>query len=98
LGHYQKLFAPLVSQASCGPGSRYEKVVILNVFKTGINAVSFLPVLSCVFSVFNSPLATPTHGLLGLSGSLRLRFTSENASFIALYNCATTHGHTSLSC
>jgi len=37
--------------------------VILNVFKTGINAVSFLPVfLSCVLGVFNSPVATPAYG------------------------------------
>jgi len=32
--------------------SRCEKVVILNVLKTGINAVSFLPVFKAVFLVF----------------------------------------------
>jgi len=63
--------------------------VILNVFKTGINAVSFF---SWVFGVFNSPVATPAHGLLELSPSLRLRFISENGSLLALYICATTHG------
>jgi len=31
--------------------SRHGKVVILNVFKTGNNAVSFVPVLSCVLGV-----------------------------------------------
>jgi len=66
--------------------SRCGKVAILNVFKTGINAVSFFPVvLSCVLGVFNSPVATPAHGLRGLSPSRRLRFASENASLLALY-------------
>jgi len=37
------------------------KVVILNMLMTGINAVSFLPVLSCVLCAFNSPVATPAH-------------------------------------
>jgi len=32
--------------------SRCRKVVILNVFKTGTNAVSFLPVFYAVFLVF----------------------------------------------
>jgi len=36
--------------------SRCGKVVILNVFETRINTVSFLPVfLSCILGVFNSP-------------------------------------------
>ena len=40
--------------------------MILNVFKTGINTVSFLPVfLSCVLGVFNSLVLTPAQGLLG---------------------------------
>jgi len=39
--------------------SRCGKVVILNVFTTGINAVSFCLFLSCVLCVFNSPVATP---------------------------------------
>jgi len=30
--------------------------------------------LSCVLGVFNSPVATPAHELLGLSPSLRLRY------------------------
>jgi len=64
-----------------------EKFVILNVFETGFNAVSFLPVLSCVLDVFNSPVATPEHGLLGISPSLRLRFTSENRSLLPLCIC-----------
>jgi len=58
----------------------------------------FLPVLSCVIGVFNSPVVTPLDGLLGLNLSLRLRFISENPSLLALYICATTHGLTSLSC
>jgi len=41
--------------------------------------------LSCVLGVFNSPVATPAHGLLGLSSSRRLRFASEKASLLALY-------------
>jgi len=69
---------------------RCGKVVISNVFKTGINAVSFLPVfLCCVLGVFNSPVAAPVHGLLGLIPSLRLRYISKNVSLIALYTCAT---------
>jgi len=45
--------------------SRCGKVVILNVYKTDINAVSFLPVfLSCVLDVFNNPVATAVYGLL----------------------------------
>jgi len=43
-------------------------------------------------------VASPAYGLLGLRLSLRLRFTSENASLFALYVCASTHGPTSLSC
>jgi len=78
--------------------SRCGKVVILNLFKTGINAVVFLLFFKCVFGVFNSTVVTPAHGLLGLSPSLRLRFISVNASLLALYTCATTHGPTSLSC
>jgi len=79
--------------------SRCGKVVILNVFKTGINAVSFLPVfLSYVLGVFNSPVATPAHDLLGLSLSFRLRFMSENTSLLALYICDATHRPTSPSC
>ena len=35
--------------------------MILNVFKTGINTVSFLPVFSCV-GVFNRAVATPDTG------------------------------------
>ena len=35
--------------------SRYEKVVILNVFKTGINAMSFLPVFKVCFWRFQQP-------------------------------------------
>jgi len=56
----------------------------------------FCPVCfsSCVLVVFNSPVATPAHGLLGLSSILRLRFILENSSLLALYICATTHGLT----
>jgi len=61
---------------------RCGKVVILNVFKTGINTVSFLHVFNCVLGVFNRPLTTPT---LGLGPSLRLRFTLENASLLCLF-------------
>jgi len=39
----------------------------------------------CVLGVFNSPVATPAHGLLGLNPSRWLRFISENASKLALY-------------
>jgi len=72
--------------------SRCRKVVILNLFKTGITAVSFLPVfLCCALGVqFNSPVATPAHGL---SPSLRLRFISKKRK-LALYVCAATHGPT----
>jgi len=77
--------------------SRCGKVVILNVFKIGINAVSFLPVfLSCVLGVFNSPVATPANGLLGLSPSPITSYIGERE--LALYICVTTHGRTSLSC
>jgi len=78
--------------------SRSGKVVVLNVFNTGINAVSFLPVFKLCSWCFNSPVAIPADGLLGLNLSLRLRCVSENASFPALYICATTIGTTSLSC
>ena len=75
------------------------RIVILNVFKTSISAVSFLPVfLIYVHGVFKNPVAAPAYRLLGLSRSLRLRFISENASLLALYICSTTHGLTSLSC
>ena len=57
--------------------------------------MSFLPVLSSVFGVFNSSVVTPAHGLLGLNLSLRLRFISEKASLLALYICVTIHGPTS---
>ena len=50
--------------------SRCGKVMILNVFKTGINTVW----LCCVLGVFNSAVATPAHGLIGLSPSFRLQF------------------------
>jgi len=50
-----------------------------------------------VLGVFNSPVATSAHRLLGLSPSLQLGFILENASLHALYICATTHGPTSLS-
>jgi len=67
--------------------------------KTGFNAVSFLPVLlSCVRGVFNSPVATPAHGLLGFRPSFRLQFISENANLLALYVYSTTHGRISLNC
>ena len=50
--------------------------------------------------MFNSPVVTPAHEVLGLSPSLRLRFAriSENVSLLALYICATTHGSISSSC
>ena len=54
--------------------------------------------LCCVLDVFNSPVVTAEHGLLGLNLSRWLRFISENASKLALYICATTIGFTSLSC
>jgi len=48
--------------------SRCGKVVILNVYKTGINTVSFSQfILSCVLRVFNSAVATSAQRLLGLS-------------------------------
>jgi len=47
---------------------------------------------------FNRPVATSAHGLLGLSPSLQLRFISKNASLLALYICAVTHGPTSRNC
>jgi len=54
--------------------------------------------LSCVHGVFNSPVATPSYGLLGLRSSFRLRFISQNVSLLALHVCSTTCSHTSLSC
>ena len=41
--------------------------------------------LSCVLGVFNSPVATPAYGLLGLRLSFRLRFISENASLLCMF-------------
>jgi len=64
--------------------SRCGKVVILNVYQCCVIFVCFL---GCVLGVFNSPVATTTHGLLGLSPSLRLRFTIYRrtpASFVYL--------------
>ena len=40
--------------------------------------------LGCVL-VFNSPVATPAHGLLGLRPSFRLRFLSWNASLLCMF-------------
>jgi len=62
--------------------SRSGNFVILNVLKTGINAVSFLPVLRCVLGIFNSPVASPAHGL---GPSLRLQLISENASLLCIF-------------
>jgi len=59
--------------------NRYQYCVIFGYF------------LSCVHGVFNSAVATPAHGLHGLSLSLRLRFILENASLLVLYICASTH-------
>jgi len=42
------------------------KIVILNVLKAGINAVSFLLLWSCVLGVFNSPAATSANEHLGV--------------------------------
>jgi len=68
------------------------KIVILDVFKTGITIVSFFACcLNCVVGVFKSSVATPALGLP------RLRFILMNASLLALYICTTTHGPTSLS-
>ena len=66
--------------------SRCGKVVILDRYPC---CVVFARFLSCVLGVFNGPVATPAHGLLGLGRSLRLRFISENASLLALYICPT---------
>ena len=52
----------------------------LDVFKTGINAVLFLPVFQAVVLVFfYSPVAASAYGLLGLRPSFRLRFILETA-------------------
>jgi len=75
--------------------SRCGKVVTLNVFKYQC-CVMCACFLSYVFDVYNSPVATPAHGLLGLSPSLRLRFILQNVSLLASYVCAATHGPTSL--
>jgi len=45
----------LVLCSGCG------KVVILNVFKKGINVVSCFPVFKAILGVFNSPVVTPAH-------------------------------------
>jgi len=47
--------------------SRCGKVVIVNVFMTGINTVSFSLVLSCDLGVFNSAVAAPDTGSSGLA-------------------------------
>jgi len=65
--------------------SRCGKVVILNVFKTGINTVLFLPVFKLCSWCFNSSVPTAAHGFLGHGPSLRLRFILENASLLAFY-------------
>ena len=44
------------------------------------------------FVVFNSPVATPAHRLLGLSQILRLPFILEKANLLAVCVCATAHG------
>ena len=41
---------------------------------------------------FNSPVATPAHGLHEFRPSLRLWLISENANLLALYFCATAQG------
>jgi len=76
--------------------SRCAKVVILNVFKTGINDVSFLPVFQAVFLTFLQPS--------GDSGTRAPRAEPESSLTIyigerelALCICATTQGPTSLS-
>jgi len=48
--------------------------------------------------IFNSPLAIPAHGLLGLARVFHYDLYSimGNACLLALYICATTHGPTSL--
>ena len=48
--------------------------------------------LGCVHGVFNSPVATPAYGLLGLRPSFRLQFLWETANLLALYVCSTTQG------
>jgi len=76
--------------------SRCGKVVILNVFKTGINGVSLLPVfMLCSFfptpsgdSSTRVPRAEPESSITIYIGEREL----------ALYICATTHGPISLSC
>jgi len=71
--------------------SRCGKVAILNVFKTGINAV---------FSVFLTAQWQLRH--TGSSGLARVFYYDiyrrTQACLLALYICATTHGTTSLSC
>jgi len=77
------------------------KVVILNMFKTGITAVSFLPVLSCVLGVFNSPVATPVHARASWAlpqSSIKIYIGERKLVCFAAYSWATTHGLTSLSC
>jgi len=54
----------------------------------------FCHFLSSVLGVFNRPVATPAHGFLGLSPSLRLRIISDTVSLLALYICATASGVT----
>jgi len=51
--------------------------VITNVFKACFSI--------CVIGALNSPVATPEHGLLGLSPGLRLGFISENASLFCMF-------------
>jgi len=63
------------------------KSVILKVFKAGYQCCVIFPCLflSCVLVVFNSPVATPAHGLLGFSPIPRLRFISEYASLHCIF-------------
>jgi len=77
--------------------SRCGKLAILNVLRQVSMLCHFSLFLSCVLGVSNNPVTTTAYELFGLRPSLRLRFISENASLLALYVCATTHGPTSLS-
>jgi len=76
--------------------------VILNVFRTGINAVSFLPAfLSCVLGVLNSPMSTPAQGLLGLAREHECDYDlygRTRACLLGIFVPPPTNGPISLSC
>jgi len=75
--------------------SRRGKVVILNAFN--LKQVSmlchFCLFLNCVLGVSNSPVATPAHGLLGVSLSLPFRCLYRRTRTCFIYLCHHRRSH-----